>query len=72
MMIAPVLLLAPAPAAALIAGLPRSLRPLVLAPLARSRPTRASLSFLTHPITATILCGGTLYFWIPPCTTRRS
>lgn len=66
MMIAPILLLAPAPEGDLTAALPGLTRRFVLAPIIRNRPFRAVIRYLTHPCTATALAGGTLYFWMIP------
>ena len=66
MMIAPILLLAPAPEGDLTAGLPSGARRFVLAPIIRNRAFRAVMRTLTHPCTATALCGGILYFWMIP------
>ncbi len=66
MMIAPILLMLSAPEAELIAGLPRMVRQAVLAPTVTNSMVRGIFAFLTHPVTASFLAGGTLYFWMIP------
>lgn len=66
MMLAPILLMLSAPEATLIAGLPRSMRHHVLAPIVANGMVRAIFGSLTHPVAATLFVGGTLYFWMIP------
>lgn len=64
--IAPVLLVAAAPAQALLEGSPRWLRARLLDPLARWRSFGALLRFIQNPAIALLLFVGLIYYWLTP------
>ncbi len=62
----PMLLLLAAPQTLLVAGMPGAMREHVLAPLLVSRSVQAAFAFLAHPVVATFVLTGALYFWHLP------
>ena len=65
-MVGPMLIVAAAPQATLIAGLPWLARKAVLTPLASNRGLRIVFALLAHPFVVTTLFIGVLYFWEIP------
>ena len=65
-MLGPMLIALSAPQATLVAGLPRSVRGRVLAPLASAGPFRTSARFLARPEIAFALFVAALYIWQIP------
>lgn len=65
-MLGPMLIALSWPAAALVAGLPAIARRRVLAPVAASRPVKATFAVIGHPAVATALFILALYFWEIP------
>jgi putative membrane protein len=64
--IAPVLLVAAAPAQALQLGVPRWARDRVLDPLMRQGALWKGLRMVQHPLVALVLFVGLIYFWLTP------
>lgn len=65
-MFGPMLIALSQPQAMLIAGLPSAVRRMVLAPVASSGYAKRLFVGLTHPVAATIIFVGSLYFWQIP------
>jgi putative membrane protein len=63
--VAPALIMAAAPQAALLRGLPEWTRRHIVAPFFASRPLRL-LGVFRQPVVATVLFVGTTYFWMIP------
>lgn len=62
----PFLIALAAPADALVAGLPRGWYERFIQPAARAQPLRFLIRFFTHPITATTIFVGLIWFWLVP------
>lgn len=66
MLVAPVLLLAGAPAIVLIRGIPPSIARTVLAPMVKSRSIRRLFRWLTHPTVAWLAFAAAMWGWHLP------
>ena len=62
----PMFLMLAAPQILLTAGTPELLRRRLLAPIMESRIIRVFFRFLSHPVVATVIFVGSLYFWQIP------
>lgn len=70
--IAPMLLMLAAPVGPFIAGIPRTLRRILVAPILTNRAIHTVFGFLTRPFACLMLYVGTLYVWQVPAYHDRA
>ena len=64
--VAPMLLMLALPSGPLIAGVPKSIRSWIVAPMMRNNGVQSFFSFLTRPLVCTTVYVTSLYFWQLP------